>query len=77
LAHLCPKDYSPLGLVHNEDKDMSIRWDVLISDSYYHYQLFCPECDSRFTLGEEAKELSKSREQVEGRFQGIRNRQAN
>ena len=75
IGPLCPKDLTPLGIIHRDKIDMYLRWDTLISGSDYHSQLICPECRRKYTLGRKSKVLSDSRDEVENCFKGKRNRE--
>ena len=71
---LCPKDFAVLGM-ERRDKVENIRHDELVSDSGYHAQLVCPECNSKYTLGDKPKTIRESENEVRHRFEGKRRRE--
>ncbi len=82
---LCPKDYCPLslrygGLKNGREEVRADNYDdKIISKSYYHAILFCPQCKKQYTLEakKEGKKLGQSRKEVESLFEGMHRRDAN
>ncbi len=74
VGPLCPKDYTPLAGKRRDEVDTNVRDDIPISDSGYHWKLFCSECENEYTLGVTPKYIQQSRGEVSSRFEGMRRR---
>jgi hypothetical protein len=75
VGPLCPKDYAHLGSEHGDKIKSYIDYDAVISKSYYHTMLVCPECKSKYTLGKNPKTANESMGEVRNRFEGKRRRE--
>ena len=75
IGPLCPEDYTPLAIKHNDKIDTNVNFDKFISDSSYHSTLLCLKCKTEYTLGTEVKQLQNSRAEVSILFEGKRRRE--
>lgn len=75
IGPLCPKDYTPLSMKHNNKIEANLKYDTVISNSGYHSQLVCLECHTEYTLGNEPKQINASDAEVAIRFTGMRKRE--
>ncbi len=74
IGPLCPKDYTPLSMKHNDRIEAGVRYDTTISISGYHSQLVCLKCHTEYILSNEPKRLQESHDEVAILIIGIRNR---
>jgi hypothetical protein len=74
VGPLCPKDFTPLSIKTSHDIQANIQYNTWISPSYYS-QLICLECHTEYTLGNKAKQIQASHDEVAIRFTGMRKRE--
>jgi hypothetical protein len=73
IGPLCPKDSTPLVIKRGNNHISITQYEEhsRISESV---PLLCLECNGEYTLGTSSKTIEQSRNEVETRFEGMRNR---
>ncbi|MFC2035274.1 hypothetical protein ACFLUJ_04020 [Chloroflexota bacterium] len=75
IGPLCPKDYTPLSTKRYDKIIANLSYDTIVSSSEYNSRLFCLECHTEYTLGDDSKSIQASHNEVGVRFVGLRKRE--